>query len=333
MSKNYKDSGVDKKEGYRSVSLMKEHAAKTADRNVLGELGSFASLYALPAMDEPVLVSGTDGVGTKLEIALKYKIYNTVGKDCFAMCANDVLCHGAEPLFFLDYLACGKLEAEVASEIVKGISEACTEAGCSLVGGETAEMPGFYREGDYDVAGFCVGAVERKKIVDGSKVKEGDLLLGIESSGVHSNGFSLVRMLFKDMDSDFEGSPLYETLLTPTTIYVKPVLKLLGHTDIHGMAHITGGGLPENLPRTIPKGFGVRVEKDSIPVPSIFRYIQKQGVEEEEMWNTFNMGTGFVLVMDSGNIQTARRLLEKEGLKSFVIGSVVKNPKEKFCFV
>ena len=335
MSKNYKEAGVDKEEGYRSVSLMKEHAAKTADRNVLGGLGSFASLYALPAMEEPVLVSGTDGVGTKLEIALKHRVYDTVGKDCFAMCANDVLCHGAKPLFFLDYLACGKLEAEVASEIVKGISEACTEAQCSLVGGETAEMPGFYREGDYDVAGFCVGAVERKEIVDGSKVREGDLLLGIESSGVHSNGFSLVRMLFKDMEADFEGSPLYKTLLTPTTIYVTPVLKLLGQIDIRGMAHITGGGLPENLPRTIPEGLGVRVEKSSIPVPSIFKLIREQGVGEEEMWNTFNMGTGFVLVIDPGDVQTARRVLEEEGLNSFVTGSVVKikNPEEKFCFV
>jgi len=340
LNKSYKEAGVDKEEGYRSVSLMKEHAAKTAGENVLGGLGSFASLYAMPRMNEPVLVSGTDGVGTKLEIALKYGSYSTIGIDCFAMCANDILCHGAKPLFFLDYIACGRLEAETAAEIVKGISDACLEADCSLVGGETAEMPGFYKTGDYDVAGFCVGAVERNEIVDGSKVQKGDILLGIESSGIHSNGFSLIRMLFHDMEGNFEGKPLYRSLLEPTRIYVNPVLKLLREVEIRGMAHITGGGLPENLPRTIPRGLVAAVDKSSVPVPAVFRHIQGQGVDEEEMWNTFNMGAGFVLVIPENDLGKAVELLKNEGLGAFPIGRVenagsapAAEREKRFCFV
>ncbi len=322
MNRSYKEAGVNKEEGYRSVSLMKKYASKTAGKNVLGELGSFASLYAMPRMNEPVLVSGTDGVGTKLEIALEYKAYSTIGIDCFAMCANDILCHGAKPLFFLDYIACGKLEAETASEIVRGISDVCLKADCSLVGGETAEMPGFYKTGDYDVAGFCVGAVEKKEIIDGSKVRKGDILLGIESSGVHSNGFSLIRMLFKDMEEDFEGAPLYKTLLEPTRVYVTPVLNLIKEVEIRGMAHITGGGLPENLPRTIPQGLGAAVDKSAVHVPGIFHYIQEQGVDEKEMWSTFNMGVGFVVIIPEKDLKKAVLLLSAEGLQSFPMGTI-----------
>ncbi len=334
MSKSYEDAGVNKEEGYRAVSLMKKHAESTSCGNVLNTLGSFASLYALPPMEEPVLVSGADGVGTKLEIALRYKIYDTVGTDCFAMCANDILCHGAHPLFFLDYLACGKLEAEVASKIVKGISTACREAGCALVGGETAEMPGFYRDGDYDVAGFCVGAVEKKEIIDGSKVEKGDVLLGLASSGIHSNGFSLIRSLFDDMSINFDGKPLYKIFLTPTRIYVKPVLSVLEKIDVHGMAHITGGGLPENLPRSLPDGLSAVVDKESVKIPPVFDFIKDRGVEEHEMWSTFNMGIGFVLILHPDKTADAAELLEEEGITAYEIGRVVKNKRgDKFWFV
>ena len=328
----YKDSGVDKEEGYRAVDLIKSKVAETHNENVLTGLGSFASLYALKNYQNPVLVSGTDGVGTKLALAFQKEVYNTVGQDCFAMCANDILCQGAKPLFFLDYLACGKLEAEVSSQLVIGMAEACKAADCSLVGGETAEMPGFYKDGDYDMAGFCVGVVEQDRIINGSTVKEGDVLLGLGSNGVHSNGFSLVRKLVDNPDEDFLGSPVYRELLKPTRVYVSSVLSALDQfrDAVHGMAHITGGGLPENLPRTIPEGFCADVNKAAVPVLPIFRYLEKKGVPEEEMWGTFNMGVGFVLVVDPTREKEISRQLTEAGESVHVLGKI-STGSEKIC--
>jgi phosphoribosylformylglycinamidine cyclo-ligase len=329
----YKDSGVDKEEGYRAVDKIKDAVAATHNKDVLTGLGSFASLYALTDYKNPVLVSGTDGVGTKLAVAFAKGIYNTVGQDCFAMCANDILCQGAKPLFFLDYLACGKLDSDVSSAIVLGMAAACREADCALVGGETAEMPGFYKDGDYDMAGFCVGAVERDEIINGEAVEEGDVLLGLASGGVHSNGFSLVRSLVKDLDEDFRGEPVYKELLKPTRVYVKSVLKALKAFPgrIGGLAHITGGGLPENLPRTIPEGLCAEVNKGKVPVLPVFRYLQDKGVPEEEMWGTFNMGVGFVMVVKPDAAAEIASLLEAEGETVAEIGRIVRG-KEGLCF-
>ena len=328
----YKDSGVDKEEGYRAVDLIKSKVAETHNSNVLTGLGSFASLYALKDIKEPILVAGTDGVGTKLALAFQKKVYNTVGQDCFAMCANDILCQGAKPLFFLDYLACGKLDAEVSSQLVIGIANACKEADCSLVGGETAEMPGFYKDGDYDMAGFCVGVVEKDEIINGSTVKEGDLILGLGSNGVHSNGFSLVRKLVTDPDEKFEGEPVYKELLKPTRVYIPSVLKVLGQFkgEIHGLAHITGGGLPENLPRTIPESLCASVNKSAIPVLPIFRFLQEKGVPEKEMWGTFNMGIGFCLVISPEKEKEISKVLTDMGETVNLIGKI-ESGKDKIC--
>lgn len=248
----YKDSGVNIEEGYKSVKLIQNYAKRTINEYVLNGLGSFGGMVELPeGYKKPVLVSGTDGVGTKLDIACKKRKYDTVGIDCVAMCVNDILCHGAKPLYFLDYVACGKLEAEVAADLVKGVSEGCLQSDCALIGGETAEMPGFYKEGDYDIAGFAVGIVEKDKIVSGKDIKEGDKLIGIASSGIHSNGYSLVRKIFTDLDREFNNEPIYKTLLEPTKIYVKPVLKILEKFNVKGMAHITGGGFIENVPKNV----------------------------------------------------------------------------------
>ena len=328
----YKDSGVDKEEGYRAVDLIKSKVAETHNGNVLTGLGSFASLYALKNYKNPVLVSGTDGVGTKLALAFQKKVYDTVGQDCFAMCANDILCQGAKPLFFLDYLACGKLDAEVSSQLVIGMAEACKAADCSLVGGETAEMPGFYKDGDYDMAGFCVGVVEQDRIINGTTVKEGDILLGLGSNGVHSNGFSLVRRLVDNPDEDFQGSPVYRELLKPTRVYVSSIQSALDQfrDGIHGMAHITGGGLPENLPRTIPEGLCAEVDKTSVPVLPIFRFLEKKGVPEDEMWGTFNMGIGFVLVVDPAKEKEISRHLVESGESVHILGKITTGDK-KIC--
>jgi len=328
----YKDSGVDKEEGYRAVDLIKSKVAETHNENVLTGLGSFASLYALKDYKKPVLVSGTDGVGTKLALAFQKKVYNTVGQDCFAMCANDILCQGAKPLFFLDYLACGKLEAEVSSQLVIGMAEACKEAGCSLVGGETAEMPGFYKDGDYDMAGFCVGVVEQDRIINGSTVEEGDIILGLSANGVHSNGFSLVRKLIGEGNDDFEGAPVYKELLKPTRVYVSSVLSVLNQLpgEIHGMAHITGGGLPENLPRTIPEGLCAQVDKTAVPVLPIFNFLQQKGVPEKEMWGTFNMGVGFVLIVNPEKEKEISRILTDAGESVHVLGKMTKGG-DKIC--
>ncbi|MGF6907188.1 phosphoribosylformylglycinamidine cyclo-ligase [Fusobacterium sp. PH5-44] len=331
MSITYKDAGVNKEEGYKAVELMKKAVAKTMNNNVLTGLGSFGAMYELGNYKNPVLVSGTDGVGTKLEIALSMKKYNTVGIDAVAMCVNDVLCHGAKPLFFLDYLACGKLHAEVAAELVSGIAEGCFESYAALIGGETAEMPGFYKEGDYDIAGFCVGVVEKDNIINGSQVSDGDILIGISSSGVHSNGFSMVRKIIKDYNYDFNGNPIGEVLLTPTKIYVKPILHLLQKYNIKGMAHITGGGLPENLPRTISDGHSPVVFKDKIEVLDIFKHIQKEGnVSDEEMFGTFNMGVGFVLVVAKDDETAIINELKNLGEHAYTIGYVQKGDK-KLC--
>jgi len=318
----YKDSGVNIEEGYRTVDLIKDMARKTYSGRVLNGIGSFAALYDIGGYKNPVLVSGTDGVGTKLEIAFKMQKYDTVGIDCVAMCVNDILCHGARPLFFLDYLACGKLDAEVAAQIVSGVAKGCEIAGCSLIGGETAEMPGFYKEGDYDIAGFAVGIVERDRIIDGSKITEGDVLIGIESSGPHSNGYSLIRRIIKNLDAEFEGNKIGEVLLTPTTIYVPYVLPLIEKYEIKGMAHITGGGFYENIPRMFKEDFTAVIYKNSFKIPKIFEYIMDSGVEEREMFNTFNMGIGFVLCVDKGLAKNIVEDLEGMGKGAYIIGHV-----------
>lgn len=319
MSKlTYADAGVSIEEGYRAVDMMKKHVQRTFTPNVLTGLGSFGALFKLDMtnLTEPVLVAGTDGVGTKLKIAFLMNRHDTVGEDAVAMCVNDVLCQGATPLFFLDYIATGKLDADVAADIVKGVAEGCIKSGCSLIGGETAEMPGFYADGEYDMAGFAVGVVDRSRIIDGSKVAEGDILYGLPSSGVHSNGFSLVRKLFFDklamtVEDTIEGltGTLGETLLAPTRIYVKPVLELLKTGAIHGMAHITGGGFHENIPRMYGKHLDARIQLGTWPIPPIFQVMAREAaLEEKDLFSTFNMGIGFVIAVDPA--------LEAEFLKS-----------------
>lgn len=318
----YKDSGVNIEEGYKTVDLIKRYTAKTMIPGVINGIGSFAGMFEIGQYKNPVLVSGTDGVGTKLEIAFRMKKYDTVGIDCVAMCVNDILCHGAKPLFFLDYLACGKLEAEVAADIVKGVSDGCIQAGCALIGGETAEMPGFYRDGEYDIAGFAVGIVEKDKIIDGSSIKSGDVLIGIESSGIHSNGYSLVRKLIKDLDEDFNGSKMGDVLLKPTKIYVKTIQKLMESFDIKGMAHITGGGFYENIPRMFKNDFTAVVDKKSFNVPEIFKHIISLGVAEEQMFNTYNMGIGYVLCVNPEDSYKVIRTIEDMGERAYKIGQV-----------
>ncbi|MDT9335378.1 phosphoribosylformylglycinamidine cyclo-ligase [Clostridium perfringens] len=320
----YKEAGVNIEEGYRSVKLIKEYAKKTMSEYVLNGLGSFAGMVELPeGYKKPVLVSGTDGVGTKLDIACKKRKFDTVGIDCVAMCVNDILCHGAKPLFFLDYIACGKLEAEVSSDLVKGVAEGCIKSQCSLIGGETAEMPGMYKEGDYDIAGFAVGIVDKDKIINGKDIKSGYKLIGIASSGVHSNGYSLIRKVFKNLDEDFNGKAIWEELLTPTKIYVKPVLSLLEKFNIKGMAHVTGGGFYENLPRMLSKeGLSIVINKNSYEIPEIFKKLMELGVKEEEMYNTFNMGIGFVLCVEEDEVEEVLKELSKQGEKAFEIGYI-----------
>ena len=341
---DYKEAGVDVEEGYRAVGKYRELAASTATGAALSSLGGFAGMFSLKeffsSMEEPVLVSGTDGVGTKLELAFRMKKYDTVGIDCVAMCVNDILCHGARPLFFLDYLACGKLDADIAAEIVKGISVACRETGTVLLGGETAEMPGFYDEGKYDIAGFAVGIADRKKIIDGKKIREGDALLGISSSGVHSNGFSLIRKVITDMNEDFNGKPIGLALLEPTRLYVKPVLELMeelaaSSREIHGMAHITGGGFYENIPRIFDKPMCAEIFPDSWKIPPIFARIESAITnknKKELMFNTFNMGIGFVLALAPADLAKAKAFLEERGFPAWEIGRVEKSEKKGLRF-
>ena len=319
---SYKDSGVNIEEGYKSVGLIKDYAKKTFIPGVMSDIGSFGAMFELGKYNNPVLVSGTDGVGTKLEIAFKTNKYDTVGIDCVAMCVNDVLCHGAKPLFFLDYLACGKLEAEVAADLVKGVSDGCIQAGCALVGGETAEMPGFYKAGEYDIAGFTVGIVEKDEIIDGSKISSGDVLVGIESSGIHSNGYSLVRKLVTDLNEEFQGKTIGEDLLTPTKIYVKQIFSLMEQVDIKGMAHVTGGGFIENIPRMFKGDFTAVIDSKSYEVPEIFKFLIKKGANEELMYNTYNMGIGFVVCVAKEDAEKACEVLNGLGEKAHIIGYV-----------
>ncbi|ADK82222.1 phosphoribosylformylglycinamidine cyclo-ligase [Sediminispirochaeta smaragdinae] len=331
---DYRKAGVDREEGYRTVSLIRESCDRTRQDGdgVLAGLGSFGSLFAMPASyKEPVLVSGTDGVGTKLELAILLDRLEGIGIDCVAMCVNDILCHGARPLFFLDYLATGKLEAETMARVVEGVSLGCIQAECALVGGETAEMPGLYRAGDFDVAGFSVGVVERKKLIDGSGVRAGDTLIALASSGPHSNGFSLIRMATADEKKDgyrreIGGKSLGELLLEPTMIYVKALRPLIEDSLLHGIAHITGGGLFENLPRTIPGGLAAEVERGLIRTPEVFAYLASLGIGDEEMFRTFNMGVGMVLVVSPGDADGICSRIEASGIDAYPIGRVVAVP-------
>lgn len=327
MPVTYQQAGVDVEAGYEAVRRMKAYAEATFDKNVLQSLGSFGGMYALGS---DVLVSGTDGVGTKLKAAFALERHDTVGIDCVAMCANDVVCHGAKPLFFLDYIATGRLVPETAAAVVKGVSEGCLQAGCALIGGETAEMPGFYPEGEYDLAGFCVGLVNKYRLIDNSRVKEGDAVIALASSGVHSNGFSLVRKLIPMEKTKLAehspelGKTLGEELLTPTKIYVKPVLALLEQVDVHSIAHITGGGFYENIPRSIKKGLTARIEKESVRVLPVFRLLQALGeLEEKHMFNTFNMGVGMTLTVPASQADRAIALLSENGVSAYGIGEVV----------
>lgn len=330
----YKASGVDVEAGYEAVRLMKQHTKRTMIPGVLGELGSFGGFFEIPKDEykNPILVSGTDGVGTKLQIAFMTGKHDTIGIDCVAMCVNDVACHGAKPLFFLDYIGTGKLEPKAAADIVKGVCDGCVEAGCALIGGETAEMPGFYKEGEYDLAGFAVGIVDKENVINGSNVKEGDALIGIASSGLHSNGFSLVRKLFFginnfDINTRFEelDCTLGEELLKPTKIYVKTVQALIARHKINGIAHITGGGFIENIPRTIPSGLKAVIMQGSWDIPPIFNLIQRLGnIEKREMLNTFNMGIGLVLAVDKTAAADILSTLESIGERAWIIGSVAK---------
>jgi len=325
MSNTYKSAGVDKEEGYKTVDKIKSAVAETHNKNVLNNLGSFGAFYEISGYKNPVLVSGTDGVGTKLKIALDSKKYDSIGIDCFAMCANDILCHGAKPLFFLDYLACGKLDSYIAAEIVLGMVKACKDNNCALIGGETAEMPGMYQPGDYDVAGFCVGIVEKDQIIDGSKIKKGDKIIALPSSGFHSNGFSLVRKIFPDFNEEFEGKPLYETLLVPTRLYYNPIFKILENTEILGIAHITGGGLYENVPRIIPDGLCAKIDASKIKIPGIMLELEKRGnIAREEMFGTFNMGVGMVVVVDESEVSKVLELIDD----AYEIGEITESSEK-----
>ncbi len=333
FSESYKAAGVDVTAGYKAVELMKSHVARTKIDGVISGIGGFGGLFApnLKGMEEPVLVSGTDGVGTKLKLAFLLDKHNTIGIDAVAMCVNDVVCGGAQPLFFLDYIACGKNVPEKIADIVSGIADGCVKSGCALVGGETAEMPGFYPIDEYDVAGFCVGMVDRPKIVDGSKLEAGNVLIGLRSSGVHSNGFSLVRKVF-GIDSntinntyDELDKPLGETLLTPTKIYVKPILALMNEVEVKAVSHITGGGFYENIPRMLKDGLTAKINKSAVPVLPIFKVIQRVGdISEHDMFNTFNMGIGMIAAVDKNDVYKALEVLGANGEDAVVLGEVIE---------
>ena len=360
---SYKESGVDVEEGYRAVDKYKEHARRTAIPGLLTGLGSFNGMFEVPkGYKNPVMVSGTDGVGTKLDVAFQMKKYDTVGIDCVAMSVNDILCSGVQPLFFLDYIACGKLEAGVAAELVKGVADGCVDSGCALLGGETAEMPGFYDKGKYDLAGFGVGVGEKKDMITGEKIAEGDVLIGLSSTGVHSNGFSLVRKLVSNFDDPFiingkkTGKTIGEVLLTPTRIYVRPVMEVLKkfRKSIHGMVHVTGGGFYENIPRMYPKAKPGKkqlisvIKRDSWDIPPVFGELIRRGADVSTIYNTFNMGIGFVLAVKADDADAILKLFNnnaykyaKEGIpemKAYKIGYVayakeeVKTQKDNLVF-
>ncbi len=332
-SESYKAAGVDITAGYRAVELMKSHIARTKNEGCLDDIGGFGGLFGLnlKGYEEPVLVSGTDGVGTKLRLAFLLDKHDTVGIDCVAMCVNDVICCGAKPLFFLDYIACGKNVPERIAELVSGVAEGCVQAGSALIGGETAEMPGFYPVDEYDLAGFSVGIVDKKKIVDHSAMVPGDVVIALPSSGVHSNGFSLVRKVFDVEHTDIQspcealgGTSIGETLLTPTKIYVKPMLALFDQVRVKGVSHITGGGFYENIPRAIPDGLGAKIQKSAIRILPIFDLIAKTGhIPERDMFNTFNMGVGMSVVVAKEDAETALSVLQANGEDAYLIGEIV----------
>ncbi len=334
FSESYKEAGVDITAGYRAVELMKKHVARTMPDGK-ADIGGFGGLFPLDmtGMKEPVLVSGTDGVGTKLRIAQLLDKHDTIGIDCVAMCVNDIICCGAKPLLFLDYIACGRNVPERIAEIVGGVAEGCVQAGCALVGGETAEHPGTMAEDDYDLAGFSVGIVDKSKVIDNSKMQAGDVMIALPSSGVHSNGFSLVRKVFdvehcdlKAPVEELNGASLGETLLAPTRIYVKPVLAVMKEVTIKGISHITGGGFYENMPRSIPKGLGVKIEKSAVRVPPIFSLIQKRGnISEHDMFNTFNMGVGMSVVVAKEDAERAVELFKANGEEAYILGTIVES--------
>ena len=334
MSLTYKDAGVDKEAGYKQVQLIKDMVKRTHTPGVLSDIGGFAGLFQLDikSYEEPVLVSGTDGVGTKLKIAFMMDQHNTIGEDCVAMCANDILCQGAKPLFFLDYIATGKLVPEKMASIVEGVSNGCLKAECALIGGETAEMPGLYKDEEYDVAGFCVGVVDKKDIINGSRIEEGDYIIGLPSSGIHSNGYSLVRKIIFEKQAmkvtDFVeelGGTIGEELLKPTRIYTNPVYEMVKAFDIKGISHITGGGFYENIPRMLPEGLTAHVNTVDIDTPEIFKLLQKWGnIKLEEMYGTFNMGIGMVAVVSKEELEGVKEFLNKKQEKFVLLGEIKK---------
>ncbi|MCR4563754.1 MAG: phosphoribosylformylglycinamidine cyclo-ligase [Clostridiales bacterium] len=334
-SDSYAAAGVDITAGYKAVELMKTHIARTFANGAASDIGGFGGCFDLDltGISKPVLVSGTDGVGTKLKLAFLMDKHDTVGIDCVAMCVNDIICCGAKPLFFLDYIACGKNYPEKIASIVSGVAEGCVQSGAALIGGETAEMPGFYPVDEYDLAGFSVGVADKDRIIDNSKMNEGDVIIALPSSGVHSNGFSLVRKVFDVENSDIKspvealgGKSIGETLLTPTKIYVKPVLKLLEQITVKGISHITGGGFYENIPRSIPKGLGAKINKADIRILPIFNLIaEKGGISERDMFNTFNMGVGMSIVVSKEDADKAVSVLKENGEDAYIIGEIIKS--------
>lgn len=337
FSESYKSAGVDVTAGYKSVELIKKCVQSTYTDGVISDLGGFGGLFApnIKDMKEPILVSGTDGVGTKLKLAFLLNKHDTIGQDCVAMCANDIICCGATPLFFLDYVALGKNVPEVVATIVKGVTDGCKMAGCALVGGETAEMPGFYPIDEYDLAGFCVGIVDKEKIINSDSINVGDKVIGIASSGVHSNGFSLVRKIFdvnKENLNEYReelGKTLGESLLAPTKIYVKPVLKVLEQVKVKGISHVTGGGFYENLPRMLNDKVALNINKNSYEVPAIFKLLQSTGnIPERDMYNTFNMGIGMALIVPAEEVEKTLQILKQEGETAYKIGEVIEGNKE-----
>jgi len=334
QSESYKEAGVDITSGYRAVELMKEHVGKTMKFGNTAPVGGFGGLLQpdLTGMSEPILVSGTDGVGTKLKLAFLQDKHDTVGIDCVAMCVNDIICVGAKPLFFLDYIACGKNVPEKIASIVKGVADGCIQSECCLIGGETAEMPGFYPEDEYDLAGFAVGIVDKSKVIDIEKVSEGDVIIGIASSGIHSNGYSLVRKVFdvENVDltakrDDLGGKSLGEALIEPTKIYVKPMTELFKEMTPHAVMHITGGGFYENIPRALPEGMTAKIGKNSLEIPAIFKVLAETGnIPERDMFNTYNMGVGMTVVVPREDSERALKIINGAGEKAYVIGEIVK---------
>lgn len=337
----YAKAGVDITAGYKSVELIKKHIAKTNIKGVISSIGGFGGLFELDlkGIKKPVLVSGTDGVGTKLKIAFLMNKHDTIGIDCVAMCVNDIICVGAKPLIFLDYIACGKNYPEKISEIVKGISKGCVQSNCALIGGETAEMPDFYAKDEYDLAGYSTGIVDKSKIINNSLIKKGDIIIALSSSGIHSNGFSLVRKILNIDNSNINNvvkelgkKSIGEILLTPTKIYVKPILKLLKKIKVKGISHITGGGFYENIPRCIPNGLCAEIEKNKIKILPIFKYIQKIGnIEERDMFNTFNMGVGMCIIVSKKDAEKTIKILSSCKEDAYIIGKIIEN-KEKIIF-